>query len=169
VPKRRKALKGERKRMSTPKQYKKEEQIRHKVLGLTGTEIPERAERKSFCDLCGATIAIGDSMFTLVGENEWKFCIHLDCTLALMTRVHNSEFRELVKDRPKTKKTQPHKKHQFIGAGTEYCCFCSFLIGEGELYSKAKKKRFHAEGKDSCYLRYQKAMNQARRELKRRF
>lgn len=155
--------------MSTPKKYKKEEQISHKVLGMTGQEIPEIAGRKSFCDLCGATIAIGDSMFTLVGDNDWKFCIHVNCTIALMTRMHNKEFRDNVKDRPKTKKTRQFKKHEFAGTGTEYCCFCSFLIKEDEPYCKDKKRRFHSEGRDSCYLRYQKVMAEHRKQGRRKF
>lgn len=152
--------------MSTPKNRNKEEQISHKVLGMTGREEPETCGRKTFCDLCGFTIAIGDSMFSLEGDNLWKFRIHVNCTIALMTRLHNKTFREEVKVKPKTRKTREQKKHEFIGEGNEYCAFCSELIKEGELYSKVKKKRFHAgTGNHTCYKRYQKVMNSVKGSL----
>lgn len=152
--------------MTTPKRKVQEKEISHKVLGLTGQEEIEVSEKRTFCDLCKRAIAIGDSFLHLEAESGWKFRIHVDCAIAQKTRLHNKVFRDDVKVRPQTRRTQQNKKKEHKGTGTEYCAFCAKSIKEEEVYCKEGKKSFHAGvGRNTCYKRYKRVVTNTKSSL----
>lgn len=150
-----------------------QEVVSHKVLGLNGTEKEVEVKFNTFCQLCNRRLRQGSTALFLVGDNEWEFYIHINCAIAKMTELHNKTFREEVKVTQVQRKgrvsgsnrTQKFTKKVFIGEGNEYCSFCSKVIKEGQSYSKDKKKRFHAEGRDSCYNRFKRVLNNTRRSV----
>ena len=95
--------------------------------------------------------------------------------MAKLTQIHNREYVENVKRSQKgkrgtslgSKRTRKFQKKKFIADGTEYCCFCSKMIREGDIYVKDKKKRYHHSKSNSCYSRYKRVVANSRNSLRR--
>lgn len=137
------------------------EDFNHKVLGLTGQEVPVEVKFKTFCQLCDRSILPGDSALLLRGENKWEFYIHVDCAVAQMTRTHNHFFRNHVKQKNNRKRTNKRKEaHQ--GDGSAYCSFCKKVITSEQKYVKDGKKSYHYFMKNSCWTRYSRVMRNRR-------
>ena len=140
-----------------------EQVISHYVLGLDPNEQPIRAKHNTFCTLCKRAIALGDPMFSLEAASQ-TFCIHIDCLLAVMTKTHNKMFRQDVKMRPQTRRTQRSKK-TWVADERSYCSFCPGLIDVGDTYVKEGKKKYHDTGRRSCWFRYKQVLVRAKNSV----
>ena len=127
--------------------------------------MPVQVVRDTFCNLCCRFIKQGEDALQL-DENHDGWFIHPDCAMAeIVKAMHNHTFRRDVKKRPQKRRTHTEEKKIYVSEGAIRCMFCRKTVREGAGYVKDKKKCYHVEGANSCWIRYRRALSITRASI----
>lgn len=139
-------------------------ELTNKTFGLTGKEKTIHVHHDTFCSICQHKVKKGEEVILSIGDNQWKYFIHIDCAVKRMTQVHNSTFRKDVKVKNKPRKTRKNKKVVKQGPAG-FCNFCAHEITEDDTYVNFGKKNYHEGGRNSCLVRFRRVDNIVKNSL----